>query len=76
MRLFKLLLIAIAWALAIPMSHAISLDSVMNLPAMGIPIVNYSPESTMELGAAAQAYFHLPNQERPGHHEGDRKSVV
>ena len=64
MRLFKLLLIAIAWALAIPMSHAISLDSVMNLPAMGIPIVNYSPESTLELGAAAQAYFHLPNQER------------
>ena len=46
------------------MSHAISLDSVMNLPAIGIPIISYSPESTMELGAAAQAYFRLPNQER------------
>ena len=64
MRLFKLLLITIAWALVIPMSHAISLDSVMNLPAMGIPILNYSPESTWEFGAAAQGYFRLPNQER------------
>ena len=36
----------------------------MNLPAMGIPVVNYSPETTWEFGAAAQAYFRLPNQER------------
>ena len=46
------------------MSHAISLDSVMNLPAMGIPVINYTPESTWEFGAAAQGYFRLPNQER------------
>ena len=46
------------------MSHAISLDSLLNLPAMGIPVVNYSPESTWEFGAAAQGYFHLPNQTR------------
>lgn len=46
------------------MSHAVCLDSIMNLPAMGIPVVNYSPESTWEFGAAAQGYFHLPNQER------------
>ena len=46
------------------MSHAISLDSVINLPAMGIPVVNYSPESTWEFGAAAQGYFRMPNQER------------
>lgn len=46
------------------MSHAFSLDSVLNLPAMGIPVVNYSPESTWEFGAAAQAYFRLPHQER------------
>jgi len=46
------------------MSHAFCLDSVMNLPAMGIPVVNYSPESTWEFGAAAQGYFRLPNQER------------
>ena len=54
----------IAWALVVPMSHAISLDSLLNLPAMGIPVVNYSPESTWEFGAAAQGYFRLPNQER------------
>lgn len=60
----KTLIIAIAWALVIPVSHAISLDSVLNLPAMGIPVVNYSPESTWEFGAAAQGYFRLPNQER------------
>lgn len=46
------------------MSHAVSLDSLMNLPAMGIPVVNYSPESTWEFGAAAQGYFRFPNQER------------
>ena len=31
---------------------------------MGIPVLNYSPESTWEFGAAAQGYFRLPNQER------------
>ena len=46
------------------MSHAICLDSLLNLPAMGIPVVNYSPESTWEFGAAAQGYFRMPNQER------------
>ena len=50
--------------MVIPMSYAISLDSLLNLPAMGIPVVNYSPESTWEFGAAAQGYFRLPNQER------------
>ena len=46
------------------MSHAISLDSLLNLPAMGLPVINYSPESTWEFGAAAQGYFRLPHQER------------
>ncbi len=46
------------------MSHAISLDSLLNLPAMGIPVINYSPESTWEFGAAAQGYFRLQDQER------------
>ena len=46
------------------MSHAISLDSIINLPAMGVPVVNYSPESTWEFGAAAQCYFRLPDQDR------------
>ena len=60
----RFLILIIAWALVVPMSHAISLDSLLNLPAMGIPVVNYSPESTWEFGAAAQGYFRLPNQER------------
>ncbi|MBR1996516.1 MAG: BamA/TamA family outer membrane protein [Paludibacteraceae bacterium] len=46
------------------MSYAFCLDSLLNLPAMGIPVVNYSPESTWEFGAALQGYFRLPNQER------------
>ena len=46
------------------MSHAFCLDSLLNLPAMGIPVINYSPESTWEFGAAAQGYFRLPDQER------------
>lgn len=46
------------------MSHAFCLDSILNLPAMGIPVVNYSPESTWEFGAAAQGYFRMPNQDR------------
>lgn len=46
------------------MSHAISLDSLLNLPAMGVPVVNYSPESSWEFGAAAQGYFRMPHQKR------------
>ena len=46
------------------MSYAFYLDSLLNLPAMGIPVINYSPESTWEFGAAAQGYFRLPNQAR------------
>ena len=60
----KLFILLIAWTLVIPLSHAICLDSLLNLPAMGVPVVNYSPESTWEFGAAAQGYFRLPNQER------------
>ncbi|MGM9838367.1 MAG: BamA/TamA family outer membrane protein [Paludibacteraceae bacterium] len=44
--------------------RAASLDSLMNLPAMGVPIVNYSPETGWEFGAAAQGYFRLPDQSR------------
>ena len=61
---YRLLIFTIAWALVTPMSHAISLDSLLNLPAMGIPVINYSPESTWEFGAAAQGYFRMQNQER------------
>lgn len=44
--------------------QAISLDSLMNLPAMGVPIINYSPETNWVFGAAAQGYFRLPEQSR------------
>ena len=47
-----------------PKARTITPETLLNLPAIGIPIINYSPESTMELGAAAQAYFQLPNQKR------------
>ncbi len=39
-----------------------SLDSLMNLPAMAVPVVNYSPETDWAFGAAAQGYFRVPNQ--------------
>ena len=43
-------------------AHAVSLDSLVNLPAMGVPVINYTPETSWEFGAAAQGYFCLPNQ--------------
>lgn len=45
-----------------PMLHAVSLDSIVNLPAMGVPVINYTPETSWEFGAAAQGYFCLPGQ--------------
>lgn len=54
----------LAWTLLQTVSYAISLDSILNLPAMGVPVVNYTPETTWEFGAAAQGYFRLPNQQR------------
>lgn len=54
----------LAWALLHTASYAISLDSILNLPAMGVPVINYCPETTWEFGAAAQGYFRLPNQQR------------
>lgn len=50
--------------LACPMSRAVSLDSIVNLPAMGIPVINYTPETSWEFGAAAQGYFCLPGQQK------------
>ena len=57
--------VAVAFGiLACPMSCAVSLDSIVNLPAMGIPVINYTPETSWEFGAAAQGYFCLPGQQR------------
>ena len=50
--------------LACPMSRAVSLDSIVHLPAMGIPVINYTPETSWEFGAAAQGYFCLPGQQK------------
>lgn len=44
--------------------HAIGLDSLMNLPVVGVPVVNYSPETDWQFGVALQGYFRLPNQEK------------
>ena len=35
-----------------------------NWPAMGVPIISYTPETSWEFGAAAQGYFRLPNAMR------------
>lgn len=37
--------------------EAVSLDSLLNLPVMATPLINYSPETSWEFGAAAQGYF-------------------
>ena len=36
----------------------------IDLPAMGIPVINYSPETNWLFGAAAQGYFRLSDQQR------------
>lgn len=36
----------------------------MNLPALAVPVVNYSPETDWAFGAAVQGYFQIPNQSR------------
>lgn len=38
---------------------AAKLDSMPNWPAMGVPVINYTPETSWEFGAAAQVYFKL-----------------
>lgn len=38
-------------------SSAAPLDSLPNWPAMGVPVINYTPETRWEFGAAAQVYF-------------------
>lgn len=43
---------------------AISMDSLPNWPAMGVPVINYTPETDWEFGAAAQVYFKLQQNER------------
>ena len=47
-----------------PKAVAVSLDSIVNLPAMGVPVINYTPETSWEFGAAAQGYFCLPGQNK------------
>lgn len=46
---------------------AAGLDSLPNWPCMGVPVINYTPETNWEFGAAAQAYFSL---------QGQRTSIV
>lgn len=36
----------------------------IDLPAMAVPVVNYSPETSWVFGGAAQGYFRLPEQGR------------
>ena len=50
--------ILLAWTNFAGLSAA-KLDSLPNWPAMGVPVVNYTPETNWEFGAAAQVYFKL-----------------
>lgn len=45
-------------------SYALSIDSIINLPAMGVPVINYSPETNWTFGGAAQGYFSIPGQQQ------------
>ena len=38
---------------------AFDMDSLPNWPCMAVPVINYTPETRWEFGAAAQAYFHV-----------------
>ena len=44
--------------------NVLALDSLMNLPAIALPIIKYSPETGWVFGAAVQGYFRLPGAER------------
>ena len=62
---FRRITIALVGVLCFsPKAVAISLDSIVNLPAMGVPVINYTPETSWEFGAAAQGYFCLPGQNK------------
>lgn len=39
-----------------------SLERLLDLPAIGVPIVQYAPETNWVFGAAVQTYFRCPNQ--------------
>lgn len=41
-----------------------ALDSLMNLPAIALPMIKYAPETGWVFGAAVQGYFRLPEAER------------
>ena len=44
--------------------NAARLDSLLNLPAIGIPVVSYAPETSWGFGLAAQGYVKLPEQQK------------
>lgn len=56
-----LMLCGIAYAAQL---NASRLDSALNLPAMGVPVINLSPETGWVFGAAGQAYFRIGDAQR------------
>lgn len=56
----RYLSVVILFVCSVSVRAAVSLDSLLNLPAMALPIINYTPETNWEFGAAAQGYFTLP----------------
>ena len=61
MRRTRVLCILLALANLSGLSAA-TLDSLPNWPCMAVPVINYSPETSWEFGAAAQAYFRIQEQ--------------
>lgn len=57
MRLVRTILLMGGMVIPYLSLQAARIDSVLNLPAMGVPIINYSPETDWVFGAAAQGYF-------------------
>lgn len=57
MRLRRLIWLIGGWVCTTLSLQAARIDSVLNLPAIGVPIINYSPENSWIFGAAVQGYF-------------------
>ncbi len=60
LRSILLSLLLPAWSVAI----AVPLDSLMNLPVIGAPVINYAPETNWVFGAGVQGYLRLPDASR------------
>ncbi|MBQ2540546.1 MAG: BamA/TamA family outer membrane protein [Paludibacteraceae bacterium] len=64
MRSFRRHISLLLALLACSAVRGVSLDSLMNLPVIGAPLINYSPETNWVFGAGIQGYVLLPEAEK------------